>query len=65
MPKQEGEFVEYDLDNEDEDWLTQFNSDSQERLPAEKCGPHMPTLPSANPTGPGAESAGVVCEMKT
>ena len=27
--------VEYDLDNEDEDWLTTYN-DGQNRLPAEK-----------------------------
>jgi len=32
----EGEYVEYDLDNEDEDWLAQFN-EGQERLPPEKC----------------------------
>ena len=29
------EIVEYDLDNDDEDWLTQYN-DGQNRLPAEK-----------------------------
>lgn len=30
-----GEFVEYDLDNEDEDWLEQFNKEVKV-LPAEK-----------------------------
>lgn len=24
-----GEFVEYDLDNEDEDWLEEFNGDEE------------------------------------
>jgi Enhancer of polycomb-like len=36
MARPEGEYVEYDLDNEDEDWLAQFN-EGQERLPPEKC----------------------------
>jgi enhancer of polycomb-like protein len=30
-----GEFVEYDLDNEDEDWLYEFDKDKKE-LPPEK-----------------------------
>jgi enhancer of polycomb-like protein len=36
--KRDTELVEYDLDNEDEDWLTTFNG-AQNRLPAEKCAP--------------------------
>lgn len=31
-----GEFVEYDLDNEDEDWLYEFNKDRKILAP-EKC----------------------------
>ena len=34
--KRDTELVEYDLDNEDEDWLAAFNG-GQARLPAEKC----------------------------
>lgn len=30
-----GDFVEYDLDNEDEDWLDEFNRD-QKLIPPEK-----------------------------
>ena len=52
---QEGEFVEYDLDNDDEDWLAEFN-DGQERLPPEMCATvsHPPgRIPSGRPAPPG------------
>ena len=43
----EGEFVEYDLDNDDEDWLAEFNA-GQERLQPEMCArvPHL-ALPAS------------------
>ncbi len=34
--KRDVELLEYDLDNEDEDWLATYN-DGQNRLPSEKC----------------------------
>ena len=34
--KRDNELCEYDLDNEDEDWLVTFNG-AQNRLPAERC----------------------------
>ena len=36
MGKRDNELCEYDLDNEDEDWLAAFNGE-QSRLPAERC----------------------------
>jgi hypothetical protein len=52
---QEGEFVEYDLDNDDEDWLAEFN-DGQERLQPEMCAlvPHPSgRTPNGCPAPPG------------
>ena len=34
--RRDGELCEYDLDNEDEDWLAVYNGE-QNRLPAERC----------------------------
>ena len=36
--KQDAELCEYDLDNEDEDWLDTYNG-AQNRLPSDKCAP--------------------------